>query len=212
MVQESDNYTDIKSNLVQAYSRDAQRRDAAELQEWKHSLRSQFLQRLRSQASHTLLEIGAGTGKDSLFFREHGLKVVATDLTFAMTRLCRQKGLDTCSVDLSNIPFSAQHFDAVWSMNCLLHIPQGEIPKVLLGIQTVLQPGGLFHWGVYGGKNQASVYEQDDLRPQRFFSFLTDESLLELAERFFTIDAFTKIPLPNDESGLHFQSLVLRRT
>ncbi|TMD70000.1 MAG: class I SAM-dependent methyltransferase [Chloroflexi bacterium] len=41
-----------------------------------------------------MLEIGAGTGNDSLFFRDNGLHVVCTDLSPAMVDLCTEKGLE----------------------------------------------------------------------------------------------------------------------
>lgn len=43
-----------------------------------------FLRRLQQANCTRLLEIGAGTGQDSVFFASHGLDVVATDMSAAM--------------------------------------------------------------------------------------------------------------------------------
>ncbi|MFG1697494.1 class I SAM-dependent methyltransferase [Nonomuraea sp. NPDC049309] len=42
--------------------------------------RAAFLDLVRSGDGRRLLEIGAGTGQDSLYFKENGLDVVAVDL------------------------------------------------------------------------------------------------------------------------------------
>jgi SAM-dependent methyltransferase len=201
----------MKTDLVRAYQQDAQRRDTGEQQTWKIGIRTRFLERLIQQGGSTLLEIGAGPGKDSLFFQDGGLRVVSSDLTPAMAVLCRKKDLDTCVADLYRLPFPADHFDAVWSMNCLLHVPQAELPEVLEGIRWVLRPGGLFHFGVYGGIKLEEIFKKDPLSPRRFFSFLTDEHIQSLAVRHFRVVSFETILLPRDELGLHFQSLVLQR-
>jgi len=201
----------IKSDLKRAYQQNASDREANELAAWKLRLRERFLERLRTRQAGRLLEIGAGPGKDSLFFQQAGLQVTATDLTYEMAVLCGEKGLPSCCMDLYQLPFASQEFDAAWSMNCLLHVPRQDIQSVLWEIRRVLRPGGIFHYGVYGGIEQESVFEQDHLRPQRFFSFLSDELIQELAATIFEIESFEVIPLPGDTSNLHFQSMVLRR-
>src|SRR5215469_10540854 len=98
-----------------------------------------------------MLEIGAGTGQDSLFFAGHDLDVIATDISAAMVARCRDKGLDARVMDFSQLDFPAESFDAVYAMNCLLHVPDAELPAVLRSIARVMVPGGLFFLGVYGG-------------------------------------------------------------
>ena len=50
-----------------------------------------------------LLEIGSGTGQDSVFFASHGLDVVATDMSAAMVARCRDKGLVARVMDFSQL-------------------------------------------------------------------------------------------------------------
>ena len=98
-----------------------------------------------------LLEIGAGPGHDSAFFAGHGLQVVATDLSPAMVGFCRSKGLDAHVMDFLHLDFPAGSFDAVYALNCLLHVPNADLPEVLAAIRAVLRPGGWLFLGVYGG-------------------------------------------------------------
>jgi SAM-dependent methyltransferase len=80
-------YHDILGNLRAAYDGGAEERDRRKKQPWKVAERAGFLERLAQGAR--LLEVGAGTGQDSLFFIAHGLEVVATDLSPVMVERCR---------------------------------------------------------------------------------------------------------------------------
>ncbi|HEY3905553.1 MAG TPA: hypothetical protein VGM14_16720 [Streptosporangiaceae bacterium] len=60
---------------------------------------------------------------------------------------------------------------AAYAMNCLLHVPNAELPAVLSSVAGVLWPGGLFFLGVYGGgiEPEEGAAEWDDHIPARFF-------------------------------------------
>jgi SAM-dependent methyltransferase len=84
-------------------------------------------------------------------------------------------------MDFLHLDFPPGSFDAVFAMNCLLHVPNHDLPAVLESIRGVLRPGGLFFVGVYGGDESAEGPIDDDRHvPPRFFSWRTDEQLLGL--------------------------------
>jgi SAM-dependent methyltransferase len=155
-----------------------------------------------------LLEIGAGPGHDSAFFASHGLQVVATDLSLAMVGFCRQKGLDAHVMDFLHLDFPAGSFDAVYALNCLLHVPNADLPEVLAAIRTVLRPGGWLYLGVYGGNGHEGPATDDQHEPARFFSWRTDEQIRGFATRHFSLFDFHVI----EPGQLHFQSLTMRRS
>jgi SAM-dependent methyltransferase len=128
-----------------------------------------------------------------------------------MVELCRQKGLKAEVMDFADLRFAAGSFAAVYALNCLLHSPKHELPRVLQSIATVLKPDGLFYLGVYGGFDHEGVWPDDSYEPKRFFSFFTDEHLQQVVAEAFEILSFQDIPLAEENSDLHFQSLVLRR-
>jgi SAM-dependent methyltransferase len=125
----------------------------------------------------------------------------------AMVARCRDKGLDARVMDFSELDFEPASFDAVHAMNCLLHVPNTELPAVLSAIGRVLRPGGLFFLGVYGGRAEEGKASSDDHVPARFFSFRTDEQLLQFASQSFEVVDF-HVLLDADEA--RFQSLTLR--
>jgi hypothetical protein len=66
-------YADVLAQLRSAYDGSAADRDALPKSVWKIAERRAFLERLRAGRMKRLLEVGAGTGQDSVFFQEHGL-------------------------------------------------------------------------------------------------------------------------------------------
>jgi len=201
-------YDEIRENLRLSYDGAADRRDQMAKQDWKVAERAAFLRRLQEEDCTRLLEVGAGTGQDSAFFARHGLAVVATDLSAEMVARCRQKGLDALVMDFSKLEFADEAFDAVHAMNCLLHVPNADLPVVLAEIARVLRPGGLFFLGVYGGSEGEGPADADDHVPARFFSWRSDEQIMHFAGRQFEIVDFH---VAEPGTNHRFQSLTLRR-
>jgi SAM-dependent methyltransferase len=203
-------YRQVRDDLRRAYDGAADLRDRKQKQPWQLAERAAFLRRLQQANCTRVLEIGAGTGHDSLFFASHGLDVVATDMSPAMVARCEAKGLDARVMDFSQLDFPAESFDAVYAMNCLLHVPNAELPAVLASIARVLRPGGLFFLGVYGASEHAEEgpADSDDHIPPRFFSWRTDDLIVRFARDSFDILDFH---IAQDGMQHRFQSLTLRR-
>ncbi|QQE80577.1 class I SAM-dependent methyltransferase [Alicyclobacillus sp. SO9] len=197
----------LKDDLIAAYDRQASERDRSERQAWKIEERDKFLNFIRAHSYQSLLEIGSGPGHDAKFFQNEGLEVNCVDMSPNMIVLCKAKGLNAQVMDFSHLTFADNSFDALWALNCLLHIPKSELRTVLSGIQRVLKPGGLFYMGVYGGRNSEGVREDDRCEPKRFFSFFTDERLKQVLAEFFTIVSFNTLP---HSDVLNFQSVVMK--
>lgn len=206
---------ELRTGLRESYGRKARERDSAAVKPWKAEERQRFLALLRDEGRSTLLELGAGPGKDGEFFRDHGLDVVCTDLSPEMVALCESKGLTARVMDLSDLDFPPDTFDAVYALNSLLHLPDRELPAALRGVRTVLGPGGLFYLGVYGGVDHEGVWEDDPYEPKRFFSFRTDGRMREIVAGQFEVLSFRRITLDGRAGGrtegLHFQSMILRK-
>ena len=203
-------YQQVIIRLRGAYSHEsAQKRDNTDKEAWKITERQHFLTLLQQEGKTTLLEIGAGTGQDSLFFQHNGLRVVCTDLSPAMVDLCRAKGLDAHIMDFLALDFPPASFEAIYALNCLLHVPACDLPTVLRKLRDLLRPGGLFFLGVYGGFEFEGVREQDWHNPPRFFSQHSDEFMQRVAAPFFELVSFKAIPM--ESKSYHFQSMVLRR-
>ena len=203
--------SDFRASLVVTYNNHALEREERGEDAWRWELAESFLARLPENAR--LLEIGAGVGYTARWFADRGLQVVATDLSPAQVELCRTKGLEAHVRDMYELGFEEKSFDAVWAMNCLLHVPNADLCDVLRGIRRVLRPGGLFQIGLWGGVDEEGIYENDFYQPNRFFSFRSDDELLTRVSKVFTVESFEVLDREDEkDSRLHLQSLVVRRT
>lgn len=204
-------YDAILASLRAAYDNDANEREIRSSVKtgWKIAERVAFLERVRAEDSRTLLELGAGTGQDSLFFQEHGLEVVAIDLSPRMVEHCRAKGVDARVADFLHLGLPADSFDAVYAMNSLVHVPNAQLESVLESIRVVMRMGALLFLGVYGGRSHEGMLESDTHVPRRFFSLRKDAELRSYVSQYFMILDFHSVPLTEDD--LYFQSLTLRK-
>lgn len=201
----------MRNQLRAAYDAMAEARDRKDSPEWKGRIREDFYEILRSERLTRLLEIGAGTGRDGAFFAERGLDFVCVDLSPEMTRLCREKGLEAHVMDAVDLRFPDESFDAVYSLNSLLHLTESEFPQALREVRRVLRAGGSFFLGLYGGIDREGVWEGDTYEPKRFFSFRTDARLLEAVGEAFDVVSFDRVAVEAADPHFHFQSLVLRK-
>lgn len=201
-------WKDIRSNIIRAYDSDAPRRVEAKQQLWKQKERRVFLSYLQSEKKRTLLDVGAGTGNDSLYFKKHGLRVTATDISPEHIRYCKKRGLRAILLDMYDLHKLQRKYDAVYSMSSLVHIPKKDLRRVLRKIKRLLNPGGLFYLGMYGGVDVEGVYEKDHCRPKRFFSLHKTPDLLVIVQEYFNLEYFKNLVPFKD--GV-FQSMILRR-
>jgi SAM-dependent methyltransferase len=203
-------YEQIINDLRTSYDRKAEERDQYEASEWKQSERQRFLSLLQEEGKHRLLDVGAGTGIHGKFFHDKGLDVICTDLSYENVRKCREKGLAAYVMDFLNLGFDDETFDSIFAMNCLLHVPKRDLPRVLESLRDKMIIGGLFYWGQYGGIEHDGSWPDDEYEPKRYFSLLLDDQIRAMSERYFEVISFDIIGLESEDEG-HFQSLILRR-
>jgi SAM-dependent methyltransferase len=196
-------YEDVLANLRAWYDGEAAHRDGTAKQRFKLDERAAFLDRLQVVEASSLLDLGAGTGQDSVFFADAGLAVVAVDLSPEMVRRCAEKGVTALVRDARDLGLPAGSFDAVWAMNCLLHVPDADLPAVLRGVRSVLRPGGLFYVGLWGDIPAGTVPAADE----RLFSFRDDEQVFAAVHEAFEVIDFHTL----EDEGHHFQALTAVR-
>ena len=78
-----------------------------------------------------------------------------------MVELTKEKGVNARLLDCYDLDQIGQTFDAVFSMNCLLHIPQKDIRHILSLIANRINEGGLMYLGLWGGEDFEGILEED---------------------------------------------------
>ena len=194
--------------LVEVYEKYAHERASYSPDEFKVEERSEFLKFLRGERRKTLLEIGCGPGQDAQFFQAQGFRVLAVDNTPMMVKLTTEKGIPAQVLDCYNLDEITEHFDAIYTMNCLLHIPKRDFDQVLRLISERLNKNGLMYLGIWGDQNFEGIWEQDKYEPKRFFSFWKTEALLEVLQRSFRLEYYRRL---EPHEGRIFNSFILRK-
>ena len=194
--------------LVRSYEKYAHERASHSPDEFKVQERSEFLQFLKREGRETLLEIGCGHGQDALFFQAQGFRVLAVDNTPAMVKLTAEKGVPAQVLDCYNLEEISERFDAVYTMNCLLHIPKQDFDQVLRLISEKLNENGLMYLGIWGDQDFEGIWEQDIYEPKRFFSFWKTKALLEVLQRSFRLEYYRRL---EPREGRIFNSLIVRK-
>ena len=202
-------YASVASELKRAYDSKAEERDRKPVLGWRQALWAEYLRRLQAENLASLLEIGAGTGQAGSFFQEGGLKVVCTDLSPEMVRLCRAKGLEAYEMDFLHLDFPDDHFDGLFAQNCLLHVPKVDFANVLQEIGRVVRPEGLIFILMHGGRSFEGVREEDFYEPKRFYALYADDELELILERYFQVLSFQVI-VREESSADSFQAVTLR--
>jgi MPBQ/MSBQ methyltransferase len=90
-----------------------------------------------------VLDVGCGTGQQTMLFRRAGFDVVGVDISAGLVRVaCRKMGENICMVsDACQLPFPDSCFDAVSCAGSTInHIP--DYPCFFDEIRRVLKPGG----------------------------------------------------------------------
>ena len=202
----------FRESIATTYSNVAQQREEMGEAEWRWPIAERVLEILRAEGKSRMLEIGAGVGFTSRWFADRGVDVVATDLSPAQVDLIRAKGLEARVADFYELGVEAESFDAAWAMNCIHHVPSADLVQVMTNVRDALRPGGLRYLGVWGGRDEEGMYDDDFYQPARFLALRTDESMLAAAEQVFEIEWFeTFLPDRDDDPDLHMQSMLLRR-
>lgn len=201
----------VIDKLRNFYDRDAHERQDRPQPEWKMAEREAFSALLPPSAK--LLELGSGPGRDASWFSsERGCAVTCIDLSPAMVQCCVSAGLTSKVHDFSRgeLPFDDAAFDAVFSMNSLLHVRKAHLPAVLRSVRRVLRPSGLFFLGVHGGVSFEGEWDDDPSGERRFFSYMTDVELRAAVSDVFEVVRFQALE-SGRAPGLHFQSFTLRK-
>ncbi len=112
--------------------------------------------RLRSGA--TVLDIGCGSGRDLLWFRERCFQPTGFEGSSALARLAEDhSGCPVIVGDFSNYDFSSHSFDALVFVGSLVHQSKDRFPSILAATLLALNPGGHILITMKEGKGTSSA-------------------------------------------------------
>ncbi|MBA3977083.1 MAG: class I SAM-dependent methyltransferase [Nitrosopumilus sp.] len=151
------------------------------------------LNHMKSNNVKKVLEIGAGHGRDTLFFASNGLEVEALDYSSIGIEIINKKAhenklpVNSQLYDVKKpLPFKDACFDAAYSHMLLnMRFSQAELHSVFSEIRRVLRPNGLNYFSVRNHNDQfygAGVKVEDGVYDINGFEvrFFSEKEILDL--------------------------------
>ena len=149
-----------------------------------------------------VLDLGCGSGRDTIALRGMGFSVVPVDGSEGMCRVASENtGSEVRCLDILDLDYVGE-FDGVWACASLLHVPSAELPRTIMLIHRSLRSDGVlfanFKEGVYGG-----------MRDGRHYTDMTEGRLAELLESkgMVPIEIWTSV----DPRGVRWTNSVSRK-
>lgn len=123
-----------------------------------------------------ILDLGCGSGRDSLAFMSSGFVVDAVDGSESMVRAASElTGLPVAHA-LFDEHEPAGEYDGIWACSSLLHVPMSDLTPIIGKYTDYLKPGGVFYMSFKLGGFEG-------MRDGRWFTDLDEESFSELISR-----------------------------
>ena len=123
----------------------------------------------------SLLDLGCGSGRDSLAFLEDGFEVTPLDGSPEMCALAEiHTGLEVLNMTFEELDFD-EVFDGIWACASLLHVPENEMPDILKKVGLALKQGGYLFISVKEG-------EFEGIRDGRYFVDYKKRKLIDMLE------------------------------
>jgi SAM-dependent methyltransferase len=198
-----------EQDLITYYSNEIQARTDRALPEPRVTRRTAYLQQLRDEDRHAVIELGCGPGRDGQAIADAGFAYTGVDLSPASVEACRSLGLDARVASVLELPFDDGRFDAGWTMSTLLHVADEDLDEALAEIVRVLRPGAPLAIGLWGSADgREEVWEDGQgYGAGRFFSIRTDDALRTALQRYGVVEEWLTW---DDGRAMHYQWAVLR--
>lgn len=100
---------------------------------------------LKALSGKRVLDFGCGSGRDTKYFLEAGLDVVAID---GAEELCKSASAYT-GIQVKHMMFQdldeVDQYDGIWACSSILHLPKDELKIVLYKMINALRMNGIIY-------------------------------------------------------------------
>jgi trans-aconitate methyltransferase len=110
---------------------------------------TRFIQRLPKNAS--IIDLGAGSGRDLLFFRNNGFYIEGIDSSEQLCELARH--FSNCNVKCCSIQawYPKEKYTGIWANASLLHLTEQELLLFWKRVPDILIENGLIYFSMKKG-------------------------------------------------------------
>lgn len=117
---------------------------------------------------HSILDIGAGKGRHSIFFAENGFDVSAIDISESSVEIIAKEArnrnlkIDVNIADMTDLPFADGKFDCVVCFHTIYHTDYSGLKKAINEIYRVLTAKGEAYI-TFNSKENRNFKEEDTI-------------------------------------------------
>lgn len=118
-----------------------------------------------------VLDVGCGSGRDTVTFKNLGYQVTAFDASEKLSQQASKKiNHPIMTMKIENIPWK-EKFDGIWAMASLVHLPRNELQQNLHKLMEALKPCGTLFISLKSGIGEGTDENN------RFFTYYSKEEL-----------------------------------
>lgn len=158
-----------RAELRGYYEAEAEQRLRGPLRGLRIEWRSAFIDLLHDEQRTSVVDFGAGPGRDVAAFGEAGLDVIGFDLAIGNARLAHEGGMHVVPADIVHPPVRRHSFDAAWSMSTLMHLGDDEARRAVQAMGQATIPGSPMMVGIWGGDDVLRFDEQIEGQRRPFY-------------------------------------------
>ena len=183
-------------NTLNYYAKNTEEFIASTLEADMSQTQKKFLA-LLPKGAH-ILDLGCGSGRDSLCFIQQGFQVTAVDGSLELAKFASELiGQEVIVADFKDLELPPSSFDAIWASASLLHVHSEELPGILAKVIDFAKPGAIFYmsfkYGDYEGERGGRYYT--DLDEALFADYLQKSGRsLEIIEQWVAKDVRPEKP------------------
>lgn len=154
-----------------------------------------------------VLDLGCGSGRDSLHFFRRGYEVTALDPSAAMCKKTRELvNIPVHQIVAEDMTFK-EEFDGIWACASLLHVPSSDMADVLRVIVNALKCDGVLYCSWKYGDSER---EEDG----RFFSDNTERKIKKIVrqiDRVEIVDIWVTEDLRDSKNFPKWLNVIMRK-
>ena len=124
-----------------------------------------------------VLEIGSASGRDAIYLKNKGLKIICSDISNAFENKIKDLGFEFFNFDPTTDSFPKEKYDGILGLASLLHSETSNIKKILVKINLALNDNGFVYLRMKNGNGEL---EENGKGGFRFFNFVNEEKIHKL--------------------------------